>query len=291
MNQKTTHPMPTLDERIKKRDRKIADAETASRSTVKSLQMAAYIAVVEWALSSLDTDDGKKIKYTSANLASVAGLYRVLNDWQAKYQGTLIGKILEWSGRIFGANADYFEPMSPADGIADKARFLVMQRWGYNIRTKKIIPGGYFEFVFDNNRIARRVASLVNQAILQGMTLSEFQRMFRNVFVIGGMLERHWRTNSFDLFMRIDRATNLVYADELGLQYAIYSGTLEEDSRPKCIKSVNKVFSRTEIAGWKDEDFQGKPKVGYDPFLDCGGYNCRHHWSWISDTLAQKLRE
>jgi hypothetical protein len=62
-----------------------------------------------------------------------------------------------------------------------------------------------------------------------------------------------------------------------------------EDSRPWCIKHGNKVFSRTEIEGWKNQEWAGKNKF-YDPFSDCGGYNCRGHWSWISDVVAKKLR-
>jgi hypothetical protein len=104
------------------------------------------------------------------------------------------------------------------------------------------------------------------------------------------MLERHWRTNSFDLYQRIDRTANLIYADRLGLDYAIYSGTLEEDSRAWCIKHVNKVFSRPEIDDWKNRTWQGKNEIGYDPYTDAGGHNCRHHWSFISDEIAAHLR-
>jgi len=206
----------------------------------------------------------------------------------------MLGSVLDWTGEIIGLNNDYFESFAaPAETVAETARRLTLQRWGYNTGANSIIPGGYFESLFSNQQAAQKIAQLVNQAIIQKMPLKDFQKTFKQVFVGKpgeGMLERYWSTNSFDLFQRIDRTANLVYADKLGLNHAIYSGTLEEDSRPFCVTRVNKVFSRPEISKWSDLNFQGKPKIGYDPFVDCGGFNCRHHLSWISDGVAFHLR-
>jgi hypothetical protein len=155
-----------------------------------------------------------------------------------------------------------------------------------------LIPGGYLSTLFNNQQIAQRVGAVMNSAILSKMPLKDFQIQFKALFVGNpgqGMLEKHWRTNSGDLFQRIDRAANFAYAEQFGLNWAIYSGTLEEDSRPICISSVNKVFNRDQIAAWADLDFQGKPRIGYDPFMDCGGFHCRHHWSWTSEQIAKQL--
>jgi hypothetical protein len=81
----------------------------------------------------------------------------------------------------------------------------------------------------------------------------------------------------------------LVYADQLGLNYAVYSGTLKDNSRQFCEDRLNLVFTRAEIAGWAKLEFSGKPKIGYDPFHDCGGHNCRHHLNFITDQIAQYL--
>lgn len=283
--------MPTLNELIQKREAEAEKARKATEAQVRILQALGYAAVIEWAIQNLDTEEGK-FKPTARNLGRVSGLYKVLGDWQGKYKGTMIGTVLDWAGKIFGANEDYFSSFEDVtESITDKARRLTLQRWGYS--DNGLIPGGYFESLFNNQSIAQRTASLVNQAILQKTSLADFQKLFKAVFVGipgQGMLERHWKTNSFDLFARLDRTVNLLMANELGLNYAIFSGTLEQDSRPKCIKDLNKVFSREEIEAFKDVEFAGKPKYNYDPFVDANGYNCRHHWSWISDQLALKLR-
>ena len=285
--------MPTRAELEKRRIAESLKATKATDATVRSLQNVAYGLVTDWLIKSIEIEEGK-IKYTAKNLGKVAGLFTVFQKFQRQYQDTMLGGVLDWAGSLLGLNADYFETFEkPTEEIADAARRLTLQRWGYNTVTKELIPGGYFESLFNSANVAQRTASLVNQAIAQKMPLAQFQNTFRKIFVGlpgQGMLERHWRTNSFDLYQRIDRTANLVYADRLGLNYAVYSGTLEEDSRPKCIKSVHKVFSRDEIEKWKDEQFHGKPKYNYDPFVDCAGYNCRHSWSWISDEIAAHLR-
>jgi len=285
--------MPTRDELI---NRRIAESEKAEKQTgvvVRGLQAIAYGLVTDWLVGAIETDGGR-IKYTAKNLGRVQGLFSVFQKFQKEYESTILGTVLDWAGRLFGLNAQYFEAFdNPAESVDDAARRLTLQRWGYNTLTKELIPGGYFQSLFNSATVAQRVAGLVNQAIAQKMPLAQFQRVFRQVFVGQpgqGMLERHWKTNSFDLYQRIDRTANLVYADRLGLDYAIYSGTLEEDSRPFCIARVNKVFGRDEIAAWANLEFAGKPKIGYDPFTDCGGFNCRHHLSWISNEIAAHLR-
>lgn len=277
--------------------RRIAEAEKARNKTlgvVRLLQSAFAGTVLDWAVGSLETDGGR-LTYTAKNLGKVATVYTLFSRFQKRFEKTVLGDVLNYAGRLFGLNREYFETFTePTENVFDAARRLTLQRWGYNTATRELIPGGYFEALFSNAGIAQRVAGLVNQAIAQKMPLAEFQKTFRQVFVGKpgqGMLERHWKTNSLDLYQRLDRTANLIYADRLGLEYAVYSGTLMETSRPFCIARVHKVFSRQEIKGWERLQFAGKPKRGYDPFTDCGGHFCRHHLSWVSNEIAGHLKQ
>lgn len=285
--------MPTPTDLTKKRIAEAEKAAKASAKIVRGIQLAAYSVLWDWISTSIETENGR-IKYTAKNLGKVQTIYTLFRAIQRRYSDTMLGTVLKWAGRLLGLNEQYFETFTdPAENIRDAARRLTLQRWGYNINTRELIPGGYFESLFNSASVAQRAASLVNQAIAQNMPLAQFQKTFRQVMVGQpgqGMLERHWKTNSFDLYQRIDRTANLIYADRLGLWYAVYSGTLEEDSRAWCIKHVNKVLSRAEIDKWRDATWKGKNTIGYDPYTDCGGFFCRHSWSWISDELAEKLR-
>ncbi len=275
-----------------KRQKAAIDASNALQRDVRSLQQSVFAETVAEVAGRLEVENGK-IKFTARNMGAAGWVYRVFDRFKTSWRGTLLGTILDWAGDIAGLNEEYYSDFGDAP-TKERALEYAMLRWGYDIKTGSVLPGGYLEGLFDTGSVAKRAASLVSKAIAQGMSLKQFQAMFASVFVGRpgkGMLEAHWRTNSFDLFQRIDRAANLFYADELGLNWAVYSGTLEEDSRPFCIARVNKVYSRKQIESWKGLEFQGKPKYGYDPFTDCGGFNCRHHLSWVSDEIAQHLKK
>jgi hypothetical protein len=277
-------------------NKRIQEAQRSSAmldKLVRAAQSALYGLLIEWIAGKIETEGGR-IKYSASNLGKVASIYVIMRRWQRSYERDMLGGVLGAAARILGLNSRYFGEMRQVpESVDDAARRLVLQRWGYNVSAKALIPGGYFEKLFANEGVARNVASLVNRAIAAKMPMDEFQRQFRKVFVGspgGGMLERHWKTNSFDLFQKIDRAANLVYADRLGLNYAIYSGTVMDTTRHFCEQRVNRVFSRKEIESWKNLNWQGKIQIGYDPYLDLGGFNCRHHLSFISNEIAQTLR-
>lgn len=285
--------MPDYKDIEEKRIKEAENASKAMQALVRIMQAAAYSLFLDWLAQRIETENGR-IKYSAANLGKVAGVYVLFSRFFRSYQKTVIGAVLERATEIFRLNREYFSQFSdPAESVSDAAVRLALRRWGYNTATKELIPGGYLENIFSNREIARRVAATLNRAIAAKMPLAEFQKQFRAVFVGkagAGMLESNWKTNAFDLFQRIDRAANLVYADRLGLKYAVYSGTAMDTTRPFCEARVNRVFSRPEIESWANLEFQGKPKIGYDPFMDCGGFNCRHHLSFISDEIAAVLR-
>ena len=79
-----------------------------------------------------------------------------------------------------------------------------------------------------------------------------------------------------DALMGFDGQFAKYRADELGLTSYVYYGTIIRDSRDFCVEHVNKVFTEEEARALWQQDWQGKS--GSDPFLDRGGYNCRHHW-------------
>jgi len=79
-----------------------------------------------------------------------------------------------------------------------------------------------------------------------------------------------------DALMGFDGQFAKFRADEVGLTSYIYYGTIIRDSRDFCVEHVNKVFTEDEARELWQRDWQGKS--GSDPFLDRGGYNCRHHW-------------
>ena len=79
-----------------------------------------------------------------------------------------------------------------------------------------------------------------------------------------------------DALMGFDGQFAKFRADELGLTSFIYYGSIIRDSRDFCVEHANKVFTEEEARALWQTEWQGKS--GSDPFLDRGGYNCKHHW-------------
>ena len=83
-----------------------------------------------------------------------------------------------------------------------------------------------------------------------------------------------------DALMGFDGQFAKFRADQLGLTSYIYYGSIIRDSRDFCVEHVNQVFTEEEARQTWQQEWQGKS--GSDPFLDRGGYNCRHHWQPIN---------
>jgi hypothetical protein len=79
-----------------------------------------------------------------------------------------------------------------------------------------------------------------------------------------------------DALMGFDGQFAKFRADELGLTSYVYFGSVIRDSRNFCVEHANKIFTEEEARQLWQNDWQGKS--GSDPFIDRGGYNCRHHW-------------
>lgn len=114
-----------------------------------------------------------------------------------------------------------------------------------------------------------------------------------------GIVKRFTDNTVKDTYQEADRVIQNGYADVHYLDAGMYTGGLIEGTRPFCKERNRKIFLRSEIAlfgtsedkwgGYSDKSigqFNGKPKTGYDPFTMCGGYRCRHHWSWLANEYA-----
>jgi len=282
--------MPEKASEIGKKQSKWAqESHEALMRAVRLGQAALFERLLDWT-DKIETD-GRQIKFTARNLGKVGQVLKIVDSFFKSFQKTVIGFIRRAFGQTLELNKGYFADMNPARSVEDEARRITLLRWGFDVDKNVMLPGGYFQKLFSSQAIAQRIAEQVNRAMAMKMPLGEFRKLFRSVLVGrpgNGMLERYFNTNTFDLFQRLDRSVQNIYAERLGLNYAVYSGTVMDTTRPFCEARVNKVFSRKEIAGWANLQFAGKPKM-YDPFMDCGGHNCRHHLSWVSDEVAKYL--
>ena len=103
----------------------------------------------------------------------------------------------------------------------------------------------------------------------------------------GENMRRYSKQLAHDSLMEFDGQFTKAKATEAGLTHYLYYGDLIGDSRKFCQDTRGKIFSEQEAQEeWGSKPWQGKS--GSDPFINRGGYNCRHHFqptdpSWYND--------
>lgn len=94
---------------------------------------------------------------------------------------------------------------------------------------------------------------------------------------LGNNLRRYASTYVRDATSQYSRASSMAMAREAGIQKWEYFGDTEKDTRDFCRSMLGRVMTEDEIREkWSSESWQGKSDG--DPFIVCGGYNCKHEW-------------
>ena len=94
---------------------------------------------------------------------------------------------------------------------------------------------------------------------------------------LGNNLRRYASTYVRDATSQYSRASSMAMAREAGVEKWEYFGDTEKDTRDFCRSMLGRVMTEDEIREkWSSESWQGKSDG--DPFIVCGGYNCKHEW-------------
>ena len=94
---------------------------------------------------------------------------------------------------------------------------------------------------------------------------------------LGNNLRRYASTYVRDATSQYSRASSISIAKEAGVEKWEYFGDTEKDTRDFCRSMLGRVMTEDEIREkWSSESWQGKSDG--DPFIVCGGYNCKHEW-------------
>lgn len=258
---------------------------------VRRLQVNMY-RLIDDVLAGLIVDKAGRMVFGIENIKKSNQVsYRLKTFWKAEKKGFLSWVVGALRG-LFKLNTAYYREMTPISGNMENSVLRrVLLAYGYDNDKGELVSGGWFEKIAPSDQIGRDIAGRINQAIAAKMPLGEFRKKFRADFINpGGLgyLERYYGRFTHDLFQQFDRTTQLAYADGLGLTNAIYSGTTMKTTRKFCKRRVNKLYDLQEINSWNGQEWTGKnPNV--DVKIACGGYNCRHHFSWVTNELADTL--
>lgn len=249
--------------------------------------------VTDW-VDQLDVDEETGvIKNTLRNKRLLANIDNVFIQY-VKTDGIVIAKtMMDGISEILDFNGKYFKNfVGHAELQSIKPVVMELVKSWLGLKGNGALEGnGYLQKTISDPRVLGELKNFGLRAVAgqQGYkdTLQAVKGFIDGNKDSAGLLEKYHRNFVYDTYSQIDRATSGIFADKLGLDYAIYEGGLIKTSRKFCKERNGKVFTRAEIA-------QMKPKEAipdnYNPFQDMGGYGCRHHWNWISRALAVMLR-
>lgn len=201
--------------------------------------------------------------------------------------------------KVIDFNEKYYSPLAKeAQLLPIKKRVMsnVTEWLGIDGDKKTAKVNGYLDTIIKNSDFKTKIKDMSLKAVYgqQGWfdTRNNFQQWLQPLPSKGtnddvGRMKQYYRNYTFDLYSQIDRGTALTYANDLGFEFAVYEGGLIKTSRKFCKEHNGKVFHKTEIQEFKLEE---AIPPNYNPFVDLGGYGCRHHLNWIPTSLAFIMR-
>lgn len=254
----------------------------------------------------LDIENGK-ILNTKRNMNIIHQLDKLYTEFAKVNQTNMVRDYAESFSKIDAFNVQYFGQVAldqttqkRFDAVMNKTQLFMNSRIG--IVDGELIRGGYLESFISDQALLNEIRQLTMRAVTGGLEGKSFVEQLSEMITgneqKGGGFEKYYRTYAYDSLQEYDRAYGNTLAQEFKMNYAQYQGGLIEDSRNFCREHDGNVYSREEIEKfdqWEDPETGEVPGYissfpGYDPFVHCGGFNCRHTLSWISDAMAFRLR-
>lgn len=251
-------------------------------------------------------------------IQDVADNYDAINGIKAQAATFFAAEMIPWIAGIGlvlwnlkTLNEEYFGELEESipEQVSDEISDALKAAFGFTVigESVDILPTGWLHSVGEMPDVYQRIREMATKAVSAKMPMVDFLKLLRIEIegddTITGLMRAHFRTIVHDVYAEYDRQVQYKYAIQLGYRAAIFEGGLIDRSRPFCIERNGKVFTFDEIqkfgtpldayGGYRNKtagEFDGKPKIGYDPFFDQGGYNCRHAYSYIPDRLAIHLR-
>jgi len=303
-----------------------AERNRLEQSVVK-LQSRLLDDIITEIMPALDVRNGV-ILDTKNNYRLLADLDRIYKDFTkitadvvTENMSGAIGGIVDFGKRYFAIS--FVDLPVRFDKVISSAASNMNLRIGLD--GGRMIRGGFLESLVKDTSLLTEVKNYVARSITGQIDTKDFIRGLKDmlqgvpktivkdgkrIITQTGALEKLYQRYAYDLYQQYDAAYNKALADEFDMNYFMYQGGLIEDSRDFCVAHNAKVWSREEADTWKNwrpvdgqypEGYKVKQKdiykhpgymdyEGYNPFIDRGGYRCRHGLGWISDELAYRLR-
>lgn len=287
------------DELIKERERYSRESGRELSRRANALQSALFSALLG-IIDGLELSEDGTIKRSGANVRRLTRVQRVFRSYRLTSNG--LGRwLIERMRGLFGLNTDYFGSFQKVSETREKrAARLVFSSLGYDLDKREVMESSWLDLLLAQDDVKRKVMNRLNTALQSGISMKDFKEQFKRDFTDSkeglGLVTKNMDFHARNVFQQFDRSTQNVYRQELKLEYCIYSGTIQRPTknssgtRDFCWRRAGNLYEVGEAEKWNSKKWQGKID-GVDVFQQAGGYNCRHHFSYISKELAERLIE
>ena len=273
----------------KDRIRKAAQFEKDFNKRTATLKAALYREVASYLSTKLKTDQEGRVQFTVSNIRASNGVFQQIKRFAKRNGQRLIKWLIVRLSDLFKVNSYYFRSFLEYPSSRDEKTIAkLMLQLGFDNSTNKVVKGGFFSRVFNMDGVASGIARDIQQALASRLTLTAFRDLFRARFEAAKYVEKWFRRFTGDLFHQFDASSQEVLADELGLVHFVYAGTAIKTTRCFCERRMNRIYTKDFAGEWNDLEWRGKIEGG-NVFVDRGGYNCRHHMSYITETRANRM--
>ncbi len=264
----------------------ITDKATANLSKDVSASQKALYGDLEALLSKLELDSEGLIKQSQANrklLLKVDGVFNSSLNQSGYYDG-----LENFTGNfatLTAANEKYF------DFILDS--FTVDSHYIKSLQKSSIAE---IETLLANDgleaAIKQPLKQILNTNVNTGASLSDMLKQVRE-FIVGspdaeGKLLRYSKQITRDSLFNYSSSLQESVSQKSGLQFYIYSGHVDTDSRDFCIARVGKYFHKKEVENWASLSWAGKRPgtTSSTIFIYRGGFFCGHSLIPVSEKVV-----
>lgn len=265
---------------MKELDEKIDELVKGTASRFEKLEKLIFNEVMNYLSDSLFIRE-QKITFNQQNYGVISAIDRLISKFSPAVQK--IGSyIIKGIRAVMGLTVDQ---LSKVDVRAIKTGSAVIDEL-INHSATVINKNLSLEQIFLD--IKQNAISLMSDPA--GIDLKTLRQQLRAKVIDNKLAQKYFSRWTHDIYSQMQRVGANRLRLDLGLKYAIYQGGLIKTSREFCEERNNKCFSEKEIMSWENLNWEGKPQIGYNALIDCGGYNCRHRLDWISEEYAKRLR-
>jgi hypothetical protein len=267
-------------------------------------QRVLYQLIIDEFVDKLETKGGI-IQNTTQNKRLLALFDAVFKKYTDATTPATIKTLLDGVQQIIDFNAQYFAVLAPKSQLIPIKTDVqkLIDSWLGISSDGKTVPNGYLDTLINDPTVKNQIRNVMIKGIVNQVGNIQLKQDLKD-YITGnnqgtvaagetgsapdtGALSKYYRNFVYDTYSQLDRATANTYANTLELNYAIYEGGIIRTSRKFCKDHNGKVYSRAEIAVFDPPTAQ---PPGYNPFVDLGGYGCRHHLNWIPEIIAFSMR-